>query len=67
MGPMIHKRDLGPYPAICDVGYWREQIRLQGGTADAGMQIKSAAGGDSWIPATCVSGVMSGAEDAQIR
>jgi hypothetical protein len=31
------------------------------------MQIKSAAGGDSWIPATCVSGAISGAEDAQIQ
>jgi hypothetical protein len=31
------------------------------------MQIKSAAGGDSWIPATCVSGAISGADDAQIQ
>ena len=64
---MIHKRDLGPYRGICDVGYRREQVCLLGGAADAGMQIKSAAGGDSWIPATCVSGAMSGPEDAQVQ
>lgn len=37
------------------------------GTANAGMQVKSAAGGNSWIPAIGVSvGVFDG-EDAQVR
>jgi len=30
-------------------------------------QIRSAAGGNSWIPATGVFGVMFGAEDSQVQ
>jgi hypothetical protein len=30
IGPVIHKRDLGPYRSFANVCYWREQVRLQG-------------------------------------
>jgi hypothetical protein len=37
------------------------------GAADAGMQVKFAAGGDSQIVATGGSGTVLGAEDAQVQ
>jgi hypothetical protein len=37
------------------------------GAANAGMQVKSAACANSWILATGITGVMSGAEDARVQ
>jgi len=44
MGPMIHQRDLGPYPVIAHVCYSRGQVCLLGGAAGVGMLLHSIAG-----------------------
>ena len=64
MGPVIHKRGPWTVPVICRRPLLGEDKCVSGeiGAAAAGVQIKFAAGGSSWIPATGVFGAMSGAK-----
>ncbi len=55
----MNRRELGPYPVICNVGY-RDDKYVSG-------QIRSAAGGNGWIPASGASGVMFGAGDCLVQ
>jgi hypothetical protein len=46
------ERDLGPYPVLCGRRLLENKyVSREIGASNAGMQIKSAAGGNSWIPA----------------
>ena len=51
--PMIHKRDVGPYPVMCRRRLLGEDsVSREIGAPNAGMRIKFAAGDNSWIVAT---------------
>jgi len=62
--PMIHKRDVGPYPVMCRCRLLGEDsVSREIGAPNAGMRIKFAAGDNSWIVATGGGGTVFGAED----